>query len=426
MSLWRMIIAEVSFRRLSFTLGCISVAVAVGAVVGSIAMLRGHDWRTEKLVEQKEIETREAMARMEDDYRVIMKRMGYNVMVLPAEQDPDELRMKGYVTATMPYEYAEKLAAAGVMSLNHLLPVLQREFQWEETGEKVLLCGVRGQMSLPGRRGGRSPIQAPIPPGRVALGNALAKRINVASGETITLQGTTFTVERVDPARGTIEDMALWVALDLAQKWLQAPDLISGILALECVCHSDSFGAVVEEVQSILPGTKVFEFSSMVRGRAEARMRAAETRREAVLAEQEQRQRLRVERHRAATTISALAIAGAVLWVFVLSFGNARDRISEIGLLRAVGVHQQSILLLLLGKALIMGALGGVAGVVAGWAIGVEAAGVAPTSLTAWQVAGGWHILVVWILGPVLAGAASLIPALMAAHRDPAEVLGRE
>lgn len=421
-----MMTAEIGFRKLAFATGCISVAVAVGAVVGGMAMLRGHDWRTERIVEQKEAETREAMRKMEDDYRVIMKRMGYNVMILPAEQDLDDLRIKGYPTATMPFEYAEKLAASDVMSLNHQLPVLQSRIEWPETGEEILLCGVRGQMELVGRPGARSPIQAPIPPGRVALGNALASRIGVTAGESITLMGTKFTVERVDPERGSIDDMAIWVALEKAQEWLEKPGLISGILALECVCHSDNLGEIVAEVSALLPGVQVFEFTSKVQGRAEARQRAGVTSREAIEAEIAQRQRLRNERAHLAGTVSALAIVGAGLWVLLLSYGNARDRSSEIGMLRAVGVRQCDVLFLLLGKALLLGAAGGIVGVVLGWAGGAWAAGVPLTPASAWRLVGEWRVIVIWLAGPALAIIAALGPALAASRSDPAEVLSKE
>lgn len=426
MTLWRLLTGEIAHRRLSFALGCLSVAIAVGAVVGSLAMLRGHDLRTERLVEEKEARTREEMARLEDDYRIIMKRMGYNVMILPAGQDLGELHAQGYPSQTMPEGYAERLAASGFDSLNHLLPVLQRRAVWPETGENILLCGVRGQMALPGRKGERAPIQAPIPPGRVALGHMLAARVDATAGESVVLMGERFIVERVEPSRGTVDDMAVWADLAKVQRWLNEPGRISGILALECVCHADSLGQIVEQVTGLLPDTQVFEFGSIVRGRAEARQRAAAAARLAIEDEKAQRLRLRAERVRLATGTMAAAVAGAALWVMVLAYGNARDRRSEIGMLRAVGLREGQILTLLLGKALLMGACGGVIGLAVGWVCGARAADVALLSRTAWALAGGWQLAAIWLLGPLLAGAAAFVPALLAARSDPADVLGRE
>ena len=426
MTLWRLLTGEIAHRRLSFALGCLSIAIAVGAVVGSLAMLRGHDLRTERLIEEKEARTREEMARLEDDYRIIMKRMGYNVMILPAAQDMSELHAQGYPSQTLPESYAERLAASGFDSLNHLLPLLQRRIVWPETGENILLCGVRGQLALPGRKGERAPIQAPIPPGRIALGHTLAARIDATAGESVVLMGERFTVERVESSRGTVDDLALWAALDKVQGWLNEPGRISGILALECVCHAESLGQIIEQVTGLLPDTQVFEFGSIVRGRAEARQRAAAAARLAIEEEKAQRLRLRAERARLATGAAAAAVAGAALWVLVLAYGNARDRRSEIGMLRAVGLREWQILTLLLGKALLMGACGGAIGLAAGWICGARAADVPLLSRAAWALAGGWQLAVIWLLGPLLAGVAACGPALMAARRDPADVLGRE
>lgn len=426
MTLWNLVAGEIGYRKLSFVLGCLSVAIAVGAVTGSGALLRGHDRRTEQLVEQKEARTRAELARMEDDYRVILKRMGYNTLILHRDQDLGELHAQGYPTVTMPEAYVERLAQGGIETLNHLLPVLQKRVRWPETGETILLAGVCGQIRVAGRRGDQAPILAPIPSGRVALGRALAKRVDKTAGETVTLMGESFVVERVEAARGTAEDMAIWVDLAKAQKWLNEPGRINGILALECVCHADSLGLITAEVTKLLPDTQVFEFTSKVRGRAEARQRAAETRLATLAAEQEQRQRLRGERERLAAVLIPLAVAGSALWIVLLAYSNARARRSEIGMLRAVGVRQRQILALFLSKAALMGAAGSLAGIAAGVAAGAWAAGIRLAGGAAWELAGGWRLGWFFLLGVALSCGAVLGPALLAARRDPAEVMGEE
>jgi len=78
-----------------------------------VTMLSGHDLRTEQVIAQKEAETREEMARLEDDYRRIMKDMGYNVLVLHTDQGREELQRLGYPTHYMPEEYAHRLGRPG-------------------------------------------------------------------------------------------------------------------------------------------------------------------------------------------------------------------------------------------------------------------------------------------------------------------------
>lgn len=426
MNLWRVMAGEIGYRKMSFAFGCVSAAVAVGAITCSTALLRGHDLRSEKLIEMKEARTRAEMARMEDDYRVIMKRMGYNVMILHKDQDIAELHARGYPSLTMPESYAEILAAAGLPTLNHLLPVLQQRVLWPETDEKILLTGVRGQMQLPGREGGRAPIMAPIPAGHAALGNAIAARVDVTAGEKITLMGESFTVERVEAVRGTADDMAVWVGLAKAQGWLNEPGRINAILALECVCHAEALGQIVEQVTGVLPDTQVFEFTSKVQGRAEARKRATETRQKALQAELEQRLGLRAERQRLMAAVRPLAVAGAGLWMLLLAYGNARDRRSEIGMLRAIGVREKQILVMFLGKAALTGLAGGVVGIAIGLAAGFWASGVAAAWQQMWWLVGGRTILLVFMMGPLLGCLATLWPAIRAARLDPAAVLGEE
>ncbi len=426
MNLWRVMCGEISYRRLGFALGAVSAAVAAGVITGSAALLRGHDLRTERLIEEREVRTRAEMAKMEDDYRVIMKRMGYNVMVLPKDQDLAELHAVGYPTATMAEADAEKLAAAGLPSLNHLLPVLQKRVEWPEKQEKILLTGTCGQLKLAGRGVMRSPIMAPLPEGSVALGHTIAARVDVTAGEKIVLMGESFRVERVEPARGTSDDMAVWVDLRQAQRWLDAPGRISGILALECVCHAESLGQIVEDVAAVLPGTQVFEFGSIVRGRAEARRRASETRETALQGELAQRLTLRSERQRMMGTVKPLAVVGAGLWMLLLAYCNVRDRRSEIGMLRAIGVREGQIMALFLGKAVVMGGLGGALGAACGAVVGLLAAGVVWQGTGVLALVGGGTVVLALLMGPVLGCVATFMPALNAVRHDPAVVLGEE
>lgn len=55
----------------------VSVTIAVACFVGSITLLNSHNLRTEQIVYEKEREVRMEMLRMEDDYRQIMRDMGY-------------------------------------------------------------------------------------------------------------------------------------------------------------------------------------------------------------------------------------------------------------------------------------------------------------------------------------------------------------
>jgi len=412
----------------SLLLGTLSVAVAAGVITGGAGLLRVHDRRTEQRIAEKEAQTRAEMARLEDDYRKIMKAMGYNVMILHRDQDLAELRRIGHPTTFFPEDYVDRLAQGGIETLNHLLPVLQQWVVWPETSERILLTGVRGQVPIVGAqgRGDRSPIMAPIPAGSVALGRTIAERIGVRAGESVTLMGETFRVERVERMRGTSDDLAVWVALDHVQRWLNQPGRINAILALECVCHSEALGQITAEVSRFLPDVQVFEFSSIAKGRAQARTRAAEAARAAIEAEKDYRLRLRSERERLFAWAVSLAAFGAALWVLILSYSNARARRSEIGILRAFGVREKQILMLFLAKAFLIGFIGGGVGAAAGLFLAILSSGEGWSGSVIWALADPMRIVLAWVGGPVLSAAAAWGPAWMAIRQDPADVLSEE
>ena len=102
---------------------------------------------------------------------------------------------------------------------------------------------------------------------------------------------------------------------------------------------------------------------------------------------------------------------------------NVRERRSEIGLWRALGRSSATIAALFLGRAMILGVMGAVAGFAAGTAMAlhwgpkifpVTAGALAPDySLLGWAL----------LLTPALAAVAAFLPAMMAVAQDPADSL---
>lgn len=99
------------------------------------------------------------------------------------------------------------------------------------------------------------------------------------------------------------------------------------------------------------------------------------------------------------------------------------ERTGEIGLLRALGATQRRILLLFLGEAALLAALGGVAGLALGWSI----AAVIQLLLPALPVHTPWTFAVVAELSAIAVGLlAGVLPARRAARLDPLEALRSE
>ncbi len=115
-------------------------------------------------------------------------------------------------------------------------------------------------------------------------------------------------------------------------------------------------------------------------------------------------------------------VVGGVGILTILTIAVA-ERTSEIGLLRALGATHRGILLLFLGEAALLAAIGGAAGLLAGWSIAL----VLQVALPALPVHVPWSYAVLAELMAVAVGlAAGVLPARRAARLDPLEALRSE
>jgi putative ABC transport system permease protein len=115
-------------------------------------------------------------------------------------------------------------------------------------------------------------------------------------------------------------------------------------------------------------------------------------------------------------------VVGGVGILTILTIAVA-ERTPEIGLLRAIGATRTRILLLFLGEAALLAAVGGVAGLFAGWSI----AGLLKLALPALPVQIPWMYALLAELVAVTVGlAAGVMPARRAALLDPLDALRGE
>src|SRR5947209_2991299 len=110
MRLSRLIVAELLFRRLNAALGVLAVWAATSCVIGAFTLLRRHDLRTEQILAAKADATQAEMQKLEDDTRKTMRELGFNLLILPKNQNLSDLYANDFAAKTMPEEYAEKLA----------------------------------------------------------------------------------------------------------------------------------------------------------------------------------------------------------------------------------------------------------------------------------------------------------------------------
>lgn len=408
MTLPRLIVRELLYRRLNFALGLLSVAAAVACLVAQMGLLRQHDRRTEAIIAAKTAATQQRMAQLEDDYRKVTLKMGFNVLILPKDQNLADLYADDYASKFMPEEYATRLAKSRVATINHILPTLQQKVKWPERERTILLMGVRGVVYLQSAK--QKPLLEPVTAGTMVLGHELARNLQLAAGDQTKLLGREFTIARINPERGNKDDITVWINLTEAQELLDKKGQINAILALDCTCDTlDRLARIRAEISRILPDTQVIEFQSQALARAETRQRAAVEAAAAIEHEKAGRAKLRAEREAFAAILVPVALLGAAIWIAYLAFSNARDRVVEIGILRALGLRSRQILLLFLGRAVLTGMGGALAG------LGVAAL-IAPPVL----------VPVVLVAAPLLTMLACWLPALWAAQQDPATILSAE
>ena len=417
-----LIAQEIRHRPLNAIPAILAVAVAAGALVASVAVLALFDRQTEALVADKERAVEEQMKAMEDEFRKITKRMGFNVLILPKEQELADFYAEHYAEKTMPEEYAATLAnARDIVTIRHLLPMLQRKVEWPERKRRVLLIGVRGEMAW-AHRSSMKPLVEPVPAGTAVVGWELHRGLGLKEGDALAFMGSEFRVHALHPERGSVDDITLWINLKEAQALLGLEGRINSMMALECKCAWADLPKIRKEIQAVLPDTQVIELAGKALVRAEARREAKRNARELVAREKEHRAALRSEREGLVALLVPAAIAVAVALVGALTYLNVRERRSEIGILRALGLRTAQILAAFLGKALIVGLGGAVLGV--GMAVlclpflaGAEslADGV--------RAAGGVFVASVVAATPLVTVLAAWLPALGAALEDPAAVL---
>jgi len=422
MTVWRLILKEILYRKLSFGMGVLSVVVAAGCLVSQLGALRLHDARTERIIAEKEAETKEKMRRMADDYRKIMKKLGFNLLILPKSQNLGDLYAESRVSGYMPEKYVERLAESRIMSVRHLLPLLEQRVRWIEQNRTVILIGTRGEVPLAHRKA-KEPMLTLVPPGSMVVGHEIHRGLRLNVGDKVKLLGKEFAVSKCNPERGTKDDATLWINLAEAQDLLGMENQISAIMALECFCSDVDLARIRRDVAGILPDTQVVELASKVVVRAEARARAAETAREAIEAERINRSRLRREREAFAGMLIPLVTMASIVWIGVLAFINARERRFEVGILRALGLRSRDIFFLFLSKAGLIGFLGVCIGYVPAF-IMLALLGEESVDIIAFAAFFDLKIFVLLLVAaPVLSGLASFMPAMIAAQQDPAVVL---
>jgi putative ABC transport system permease protein len=381
-----LILREIRHRLGGFLLASTAVATAGTLFVAAELSLEAHSRETRK----------------------VLLGLGRNLRIVHASTTPEELWLDGRVREWLPENALDRLAERQAISYNRLVGKLERRVSI--AGHEAIITGLSDERFPPGEK--RPSLAYRMAPNTVSLGYWIAERLGARKGDSIEILGQPFEVSAVLSSDATIgreagsdQDLRVFCRLDDAQRLLEAPGKLTEIEAIDCIlCEpwtGDPIAKLREEIESAVPEARVIVRSQ--------------------IADVRSRERRAVEGFASAALLFAFAVSA--LFIGTLAWINARERRTEIGLLRALGKPPVFVFGLILGRALVVGSLGAVIGCIAGCATGlVVSSRVFPEAGPGLTVLDA--PLLETILGaPLLAVLASAVPAVAASTRDPVESL---
>ncbi len=434
MSTFRMLTAEILFRKYHFFMSLLAVVAACTLFVAGPTIIAAHRDETNRLIKEKDdvlatqlekiqVEQDKELAVLDKKIGRAMRDLGFNLRIMHKDTNLNNLYVD-FKALDMPEEYVQRLASSSKLTkVRHLVATLRQKYTWNnQTG---LLVGVLPS-AVQAHLEEKPPMGYDIKLGNVFLGsNTAGDKYKV--GDTIEIEGKEFNVEKVLPHSGKVEDVSIFMRLPDAQEVLNKPATVTEIMALGCKCKIDQLSEVRAQLEQVLPDAKVTEFRSKAIARKKTRDMVADNHKNIIAGHQENREQALADIKESQgkiegmlqTTVSVttpLVVLICALWIGLQAWENVRQRRSEIGILRAIGKGSSSIATLFLGKAVIVGLLGSVLGSGLGLLL-AYAFGVTPDA--------GAYEFAAWTLvgAPVVAAMAAYLPALAAIQQDPAIVL---
>jgi len=377
-----LIFKEILHRKVHFLLGLLAVITAVGLFVAFMTTARASNRETARL----------------------MLKAGFNLRIIPKDTDMNAFLINGFSDKTMPAGYIDKIAQQRGFSYNHLLATLQQKISWR--GMDVILTGLAPEKCPPGRK--MPPMSFAIKPGTAYVGFVIAEKLGLEEGRKIEINGVTLRIADCLDESGTVDDIRIQCDISDAQAILGLPDRINEIQAVDCLCFAptdDPLAVLRSELTQLLPDAKVVQMARLAEVRA--------------------KQRRMVRNYLSFIMMIVVVVCG--VWIGVLAMLNVRQRESEIGIMRAIGYGSGKVVSLLLGKAVVMGVCGAVAGFAVGIALAVRFGPEIFTEITGKAIKTDYTLLY-WSLvaAPVFAAIASFIPTMIAIAQDPADTLRKE
>ncbi len=401
---------------MSFVLTVLAVAAAVAVYSGGRIILNNIDNRAETALQIHEQYKQNNLDKMKNQVEESMEKLGFNIIILPENQDLGDYHSEDYAKETMPEDYALKLTKADLLTVKSLIARLKASVKWSEKKWTVILLGEAvPRMSVSDKPGRGYSLISLRPESSARIGSEIARGLSIQPGSEIYFNGTKLLVDEVLPEKGTSDDVTLFVGLETAQKLLNKTGLINEITAEQCRTSLNKLDNIRNEIRSVLPGVKVIETGTTVLAQYNALKNTEEKISSEKKEELQMLQTLRVKNSRKTDLLSLLSLCVCGVLLLILSVRNVRQRREEVGVFRAMGCSTGQVLSVLLARPLLAGVTGGALGVLAGGGYaalrGLHRIITMNTVLVSLAAAAGVALI------------AGMIPVLIEIFRDPTAVL---
>jgi len=398
MSLYDLVIKEMWHRKSQLVSGLLAITLGIGVIVGI---------RSISVVSEKAV-------------AVNLDNLGANVLVLPQAASIDNYYSADIDAPTFPENYVEKVVTSNLPGVDNLSPKLTRKIKIGN--ENIVLTGILPKSEIASKpiwqKGGflNAEFKAACAQNKNAeppryldprlqrkgidtlagydcfIGYMVAEKLHLSENTKFSILGQTFTIVKILPETGTVDDDRIFANLHSVQSLLGTGEQISAIEIMGC-CRAISDG-LLSKLRNILPDTRITTIGQIVS--------------------------TQIETNRMMNKVSFVFLL-IILFVGSISIGNyiwanVNERKKEIGILRMIGYKKKQIYFILIFKAAVLGLTGGIAGYILGtlaamW-LGPFFAGLSVSPIIILLLASVLISVFISVLG-------SLIPAYMAGKIEP-------
>ncbi len=305
-----------------------------------------------------------------------LESLGANILLLPRDATLQDYYAADSQQTTLPEEYATQLALSNLSGVEKVSPKLS--VPTEIDGHSLTLTGILPQTAFETQASWQS-IQVfsnkhegckkqanldddsrpnaetlakdrfvrEIAENELIVGADVAKSHGLAAGKKITLLGYLFSISGVMPATGTVDDGRVFAHLHTVQRIANKGENVNAIEIMAC-CE-DAAGGLVGELTKMFGDAKVVTINQIV---------------DTQVAVNRLMSRLSYLFFAILLLVGVASIAGTM-------FANVAERRREIGTLMALGANPHLISRLFLGKAVVVGVVGGLLGYFGGTLLAV-------------------------------------------------------